>query len=474
MDLTDRLDWLQEAIKGKFPSMDSKVFKEDKYLHVWTLSGPGINFLPNFHLIFQSLKNDTFTMRLITYHGRTIDTKLFQCLDDQVPEQVVFMLTEYSKGLTLCLGYPKDTTVVDVNGNFVECFNDSVVIRSSRCKFKLSSSPGDQQQCEECQRLNDLKKEFFEGTNTTVLKVKLETPNIDVIKDEELVQDNEEEDADWQPFEEEYPPLDEEELPLQSVKRGRGRPRKIQYDEDGLEMSAIVRLPAGRGPGRPRKYEGDYPEYVKKPRKVRAKEVQKRSDYAQGFSGSCKICLKLYRSRVGLEEDMEKHAKSFDTVGNIDCPLCKTSVPKISVTAHFTKEHSTDDEPQTCCICCLEVIPNKDQNLRKHIVKKHQERSICDTCGKVVSNAFWLNVHVKTVHAETKDQFCHRCGKAFGHRIVLEKHLRESCGSDVWKCTLCPKEFDSRKKLRFHLMIHCEAKPYVCQHCAYRYILLEF
>lgn len=201
-------------------------------------------------------------------------------------------------------------------------------------------------------------------------------------------------------------------------------------------------------------------------------EIQEmEEDHASGFKEKCEVCCATFSSRMTLKEDLARHKMYFSVDGSSVCPLCKLEVAKLNLTAHFNEAHAGN----TCCLVCLEVIPNKLSKLRRHIVKTHHGKPICMICGKPQSDKNRLEIHMKLVHGEgdAKDVFCHRCGRTFAHKILLNRHLRVSCGAEEWKCPLCPKIFDTKKKITYHLKVHCPEKPIVCPLCAYSSYKME-
>ena len=90
MEMED-LQWLDETIRRDFPQLECKMFDNDKFVRVAkTVGSTGLKFMPDFYLIFNSVNNGSFCLRLLTYNGRTLDTVMFRCDHDQeqLPEKV--------------------------------------------------------------------------------------------------------------------------------------------------------------------------------------------------------------------------------------------------------------------------------------------------------------------------------------------------------------------------------------------------
>ncbi|XP_051923482.1 zinc finger protein 664-like [Hippocampus zosterae] len=72
-----------------------------------------------------------------------------------------------------------------------------------------------------------------------------------------------------------------------------------------------------------------------------------------------------------------------------------------------------------------------------------------------------------SVHTETsrKSFRCDYCGKAFGFRCKLKRHMMTHTGVKPYSCKTCGKGFNQTSNLKRHLMIHTDEKPYACKTC---------
>ena len=156
-DPIQQLSCLQTLIAQEFPELDYYFHSKQMFLSVTKLSYRGLKYLPSFHLIFTSLSKESFCSRLITYHGRSIDTFIFKCDDKKIPSKVIEVLKDINNEAKLCQG-------VDENVNrdgLIECINDIIVARHKKCKFMLPSD-SQTETCEKCMTLltKNIKKEF--------------------------------------------------------------------------------------------------------------------------------------------------------------------------------------------------------------------------------------------------------------------------------------------------------------------------
>ena len=66
MDIEDRLHKLKETVIMHFPDLSGEISVEQQFLHMWNFCPQGIQYLPNFHLIFQAQGNETMLAKVIT------------------------------------------------------------------------------------------------------------------------------------------------------------------------------------------------------------------------------------------------------------------------------------------------------------------------------------------------------------------------------------------------------------------------
>ena len=461
MEPLEDLKLLQNTLASQ-PDFETHYYQDANFLRVTKYcSSKGLRYLPNFHLVFSALDNGNLCMRVLTFHGRTLSTIFFKLTDAQVPQKVTEALEDIRDNAKVCKGVERHKNLPQ--DCIVEYFNDNLTARSVNCAFLILEN---EECCEECQRIVGIKQEVdidrIEALPDCKKRLgKEEVADlllIDSLKNEEVAMEEQtyEEyngDDDWHPYND-YEPAE-----IIPIKRKRGRPPK----DPSLK---VQKVPKQRG--RPRLV---YPPHESHLARKPILKKEETNDQQTSNKFSCQICLKVYKSENALNHHLLSHEKYFDTNGNIDCPLCKKSVERLSLTNHFATEHSSPEQSLTCCLACLEVIPhtNQGEQLRQHIFQCHQQKHVCEICGKVFNYIKNLECHVKTKHfPDSKEFFCDRCGKGFCHEIALHKHVQVACAMEEWKCELCSKIFGCRKKLRFHLMVHCEDKPYACKLCAYR------
>ena len=182
----------------------------------------------------------------------------------------------------------------------------------------------------------------------------------------------------------------------------------------------------------------------------------------------CTICLHSYPTRSQVTQCMKRHEEEMKLDEPARCPLCLTDIPaRRFVTQHFAEVHI--GEGKTCCCECLLVIPNENNRLRRHIIKKHHSAGkpvICSQCGRTFTTVPHLKVHLAE-HNKEEIIVCHQCGKVFHHRRRLVAHISRLHQPRNLKCIHCDKTFENRQQARRHLSIHTGIKPFKCADCNY-------
>ncbi len=450
----DRLLHIRNLVTNQYPTLSSElIHDQEKFLHFWKYSPNGLKYLSNFHLIFEVDNFEQISVKLLTSQSKVLDCVQIKDGELELNDELrSFVQNFLIKCDNFCHGLILDERSDDFE-NFVEYLNEDVIQRSFYCTFHPDKNLGHCLECQKLIKLLSLKREahpVFIESEVDIKEENTEDGGSRVKSDPDFYYD-----VSYAFDESEFNFDNDSEL-VNSSKKKRGRPKKESLNESGK---------AKKKRGRPRKEADAKAKPVNRTPRMRSKEeeVEIEADRSNGYHGSCEVCMKSFNSKVFQREDLKHHLKHFSTDGQMNCPVCKEDIDKINVIAHFSENHS----PNTCCLVCSEVIPNTHGLLRTHIVKKHHVKPICPTCGKTCYSAYWLDVHINSVHKDLKDNFCHRCGKGFAHKVLLQKHLRNICGMEEWKCPVCPKIFETKTKIMTHLTVHCEEKPYVCPLCTY-------
>ena len=206
-------------------------------------------------------------------------------------------------------------------------------------------------------------------------------------------------------------------------------------------------------------------------KKVKKKTINKKSGkpkwYPKTYRKPCPICLHHYSAPSLIQKCIARHEEMLTLDIPVRCPMCFIEVgSKRDVTKHFVDFHS--DTGRTCCCECLLVIPNENNRLRRHFIKKHHSAGkpeICAQCGKTLPTARELKIHMED-HVNN-GAICHECGKVFTSRKLMVHHIGRHHRRRDLKCPYCEKLFVNRQQARKHMAMHTGMKPFKCPECKY-------
>ena len=208
-------------------------------------------------------------------------------------------------------------------------------------------------------------------------------------------------------------------------------------------------------------------EYSKKKREIDRQRGIKQRWYPKTYRKPCPICLHHYSAPSLIAKCISRHEEELTLDIAVRCPLCYIELEsKRNVTQHFADHHA--DTGRTCCCECLLVIPNENNRLRRHFIKKHHSAGkpeICAQCGKTLPTARELKIHMED--HENNGAICHECGKVFQSRKLMVHHIGRHHRRRDLKCPYCEKLFVNRQQARKHMAMHTGMKPYKCPECKY-------
>ena len=175
----DILLLIETAVTAQFPTLSGQFCAEEEFLHLWKYSSTGIKYLPNFHLIFEADGFGNVIARLLSYHGKTIDTISISATGRLISQDLVQFVSDFESETNMCHGIVqtnKDTMSLQeksklkpLQEGLLEFFNDEIVSRSVNCTIRLTEGA---QMCSECTKLAT-------DSRVSILKVKLECPETD-------------------------------------------------------------------------------------------------------------------------------------------------------------------------------------------------------------------------------------------------------------------------------------------------------
>ena len=196
----------------------------------------------------------------------------------------------------------------------------------------------------------------------------------------------------------------------------------------------------------------------------------------------CVTCSAVYETQAILDEHIEnKHRKiyictdcdeqffSFESlrshkrrahgIFNNECRDCNLTFDSLDTyERHLADVHDIVYSGKPICKYCNAHLSSV-RNLRKHVMCLHSvSNCMCDLCGKVYKNKYYLADHKRTSHREDRLQ-C-PCGKTLKSQISLDRHTG-SCkmtqqnlqGQNlVLMCSVCRKTFTCKNYLHKHML----------------------
>ncbi|OXA64789.1 zinc finger protein 2 [Folsomia candida] len=172
----------------------------------------------------------------------------------------------------------------------------------------------------------------------------------------------------------------------------------------------------------------------------------------------------------------ETHLKRIHGGGaHFPCPICPKKFQRhYSVAMHLAKSHEKGEKTLACVKCgkkfCL--IQNLERHLNFHEIEEAKPL-VCHVCDLRFENDTKLGLHL--VQHSSKRYTCSHCGKGFGNKPPLDKHIRlEHTGERPEKCDQCEESFVDKVALTRHVAyVHTETKEHVCHICGKDFHLLN-
>ncbi|XP_059205235.1 zinc finger and SCAN domain-containing protein 12-like [Centropristis striata] len=142
--------------------------------------------------------------------------------------------------------------------------------------------------------------------------------------------------------------------------------------------------------------------------------------------------------------------------------------PHLQTDTAGSSEPETDDsadwketrEPQSGLDCLKkDGYPVRDASFRAG-----EKRFSCSECGKRFGDKCDLKRHMR-IHTGEKPFSCSVCKKTFTQSGTLKLHMRLHTGERPFGCSVCKKTFTRGGSLKLHMRLHTGERPFSCSIC---------
>ncbi|XP_023676472.1 POZ-, AT hook-, and zinc finger-containing protein 1 isoform X2 [Paramormyrops kingsleyae] len=251
-----------------------------------------------------------------------------------------------------------------------------------------------------------------------------------------------------------------------TVKRGRGRPKKVPTMEPVLFNHTA------------HKEHGVYPcgvcgKVFTEAVRLRNHEAQHAASSAAGNAASAAVGVGgpgllahpqpgLLENGVVLHVAADGGRKRERTRRHVGCDICGKVFRDVYHLNRHKLSHS-GEKPYACPVCGLRF---KRKDRMSYHVRSHDgsvgKPYVCHSCGKGFSRPDHLNGHIKQVHTSERPHKCQICNASFATRDRLRSHL--ACHEDKIPCQVCGK-FLRAAYMTDHLKKHSEGPHNYCAIC---------
>ncbi|XP_034747440.1 gastrula zinc finger protein XlCGF57.1-like isoform X1 [Etheostoma cragini] len=159
-------------------------------------------------------------------------------------------------------------------------------------------------------------------------------------------------------------------------------------------------------------------------------------------------------------EDQTRDSSETETDDSADWKETREPQPALNSLKHDSRCKKTF----SCSECGRRF--GQRGHLKRHMLTHTGERPFrCLDCKKYFTRVGDLQKHMR-IHTGEKPFSCSECGKAFTESGTLKRHIKTHTGERPFSCSVCMKSFTQRGSLRSHMaVVHTGEKPFSCPVC---------
>ena len=184
----------------------------------------------------------------------------------------------------------------------------------------------------------------------------------------------------------------------------------------------------------------------------------------------CQKCGKSFQTMGGLHGHMlhvhgEHKVTPKDTIKK--CDQCDLDFESPLLLDIHLKSCLKEPKDFPCKFCDSKWVSHL--SLELHLAVEHNKLLVvCDICGSILRDKYYLSSHMKQVHEKTRSVVCHICARVLSTKGRLNEHLAavHGIGEKKYKCDICHERFAAKQMLNEHFeKVHDTDNVYQCSYC---------